>query len=96
MVSLGWGVFGPVYLHKQPFLYWKHLQYSIIINTIIIIAIIGVHMVENSLTSVDDWKVGGNDLILFKVLFVLNTDMFHFRYFVSYAIKVVISKAGSV
>ena len=41
----GW-VFGPVYLHTQSFLYWSHLQYIIIINTIIMIAIIGVAMVD--------------------------------------------------
>ena len=39
------------------------------------IAIIGVPMVENNLTSMDDQKVGGNDPILVKVLFMLNTDM---------------------
>ena len=32
-------------------------------------------MVENNLTSVDDQKVGGNDLVPAKVLFMLNTDM---------------------
>ena len=75
MGSVGWVVFGPVYLCTQPFLYWKHLQYTIIINTIIMIAIVEMPTVENSLTSVDDQKIGGNDLILAKVLFMLNTDM---------------------
>ena len=75
MISVGLGIFGPVYLCTQPFLYWKHMKHTVIINTFIMIAIIGVPMVENSLTSVDDWKVGGNDLILVKVLFMLNTDM---------------------
>ena len=69
------GVFGPVYLHTQPFLIQKHLHYIIIINTVIIVAFIEVPMVENSLTSLDDQKIGGNDLILFKILFMLNTDM---------------------
>ena len=32
-------------------------------------------MVENNLTFMDDQKVGGNDLIFIKVLFILNTDM---------------------
>ena len=32
-------------------------------------------MVENNLTSMDDQKVGGNDLILVKVLFMLNTNI---------------------
>ena len=34
------------------------------------IKIIGVPMVENN-----DQKVGGNDLIFIKVLFLLNTDL---------------------
>ena len=40
-------------------------------------------MAENNLTSMDDQKVVDIDLILAKVLFMLNTDMFHFRYFIS-------------
>ena len=32
-------------------------------------------MAENNLTSVDDQKVGGSDLIFIKELFMLNTDM---------------------
>ena len=75
MVAVGWKEFGPVYLCAQPFLYQKHLQYKIIIDNNMMIAIIWVPMVENNLTSIDDQKVGGNDLILFKVLFMLNTDM---------------------
>ena len=35
----------------------------------------GVPMVECNLTSVDDQKVGGNDLILVKALFMLNTEI---------------------
>ena len=80
---MGGGQFGPVYLHTQPFLFQKHLQYKLIINNDIMIAVIRVPMVENNLTSMDDQKMGGNDLILVKVLFMLNTDMFHFRYFIS-------------
>ena len=76
MVVLGGRKFGPVFLHTQPFLYRKHLQYTIIINTNIIVAIIGVPIVENNLTSMDDQKVGSNDLILVKVLFMLNRDMY--------------------
>ena len=86
------GVFGPVYLYTQPFLYQKHLQYTIIINTIIMVVIIGVPMVENSLTSVDDKKVGSNDLILFKVLFMLNTDMC----FISGILLAILFKLSSV
>ena len=41
------------------------------------IAIIGVPMVDYNLASMDDQKVGVNDLILVKVLFMLNTDI-HF------------------
>ena len=75
MTAIGWGEFGPVYLCTQPFLFQKHLQYKLIINNNKMIVIIGVPMVENNLTSVDDQKVGGNDLILVRVLFMLNTDM---------------------
>ena len=32
-------------------------------------------MVESNLTSMDDQKVGGSDLIFIKVLFMLNKDM---------------------
>ena len=71
---LAGGEFGPVYLHTQPFLFQKHLQYKLINNNIMI-AIIGVPMVESNLISMDDQKVGGNDLILVKVLFMLNTAM---------------------
>ena len=39
------------------------------------IVAIGVPMVENNIASVDDQKVGGNDLIIAKVLFMLNRDM---------------------
>ena len=39
------------------------------------IAIIGVPMVENNLTSVDDQKLCGNNLIFINVLFMLKTDM---------------------
>ena len=49
------------------------------------IAIIGVPVVENSLTFVDDQKFGSNDVILLKVLFMLKKDVFHFRTFVSNA-----------
>ena len=64
-----------IHVHK-PFLFQKYLQYKIIINNNILFTIIEVSMVENNLTSVDDQKVGGNNLILVKVLFMLNTDMF--------------------
>ena len=47
----------------------------IIINTNIMVVIMGVPIVESNLTSVDDQKVGGNNLSLVKVLFLLNTDM---------------------
>ena len=70
-----WGEFGPVYLHTQPFLFQKHLQYKLTINKNIMIAVIGVPIVENNLTSMDYQKLGGNDLILVKVLFMLNTNM---------------------
>ena len=71
MFSVGWGVFiNLVYSYIRNI-----LQYTIIINTIIIIAIMGVSMVEKSWTFVDDQKVGGNDIILVKVLFILNIDM---------------------
>ena len=40
------------------------------------IVVIGVPMVENDLASMGDQKVGGNDIILAKLLFMLNTDMF--------------------
>ena len=54
----------------------KHLQYVvIIINTNIIVVIIGVTIIESNLTSVDDQRVGRNDLSLVKVLFILNTYM---------------------
>ena len=36
---------------------------------------IRVTMVGNNLTSVDDLKVGGNDLIFVKVLFMLDKDI---------------------
>ena len=64
-----------MYLHTQPFLYWKHLEYTVIINTNIMIVVIGLLIVGSNLTSVDDQNVGGNDLSLVKVLFMLNTDM---------------------
>ena len=57
---------------------WGYLVQCINIhnlNTILIFAIIGVPIIKNSLISVDDQKAGGNDLILFKVSFMLNTDM---------------------
>ena len=75
MGAVGLGEFGLVYLHTQSVLCWIHLQDKIIINNNIMIAIVGLSMVENNLTSVDDQKVDGNDLILVKVLFILNTDM---------------------
>ena len=84
MVSHGWGALGPVYLHTQSFLYWKHLQYMVIITTHTMVVIMGVPIIDSNLTSVNDQKVGGNDLHLDKALLMLNTDMFHFRYFVSY------------
>ena len=68
--------FGLVYLCTQPFLCQKHLQYKIIIINNIMVAVIGVSMVGSNLASVDDQKVGGNNLILGKVLFMLNTDMY--------------------
>ena len=39
-----------MYLHTQPFLYQKHLQYTVVIDTNIMIVIIGVPMLENNLT----------------------------------------------
>ena len=75
MVSAGCGGFGPVYLHTQAFLYQKHLQYTIIINTNNVIVVIGVPMLDNNLISVNDQKVDANELFLVKVLFMLNTDM---------------------
>ena len=76
MVSVGCGALDPVYLHTQLFLHWKHLQYVvIIINANIIVVNMGVPIVESNLTSVDDQKVGKNDLSLVKVLFMLKTDM---------------------
>ena len=51
------GEFGPVYLHTQPFLFWKPLQYKLIINNNVMIAVIEVPMVENNLSSMDDQKV---------------------------------------
>ena len=59
----------------QPFLSQKHLQPKIIITINIMIVIIGVPMFENNLSSVDGQKVGVDDLILVKVLFMLNKDM---------------------
>ena len=56
-------------------LYQKHLQSTIIINNNMMVVIMRVPKVESNLTSVDDQKVGGNDLSLVKVLFMLNTDM---------------------
>ena len=85
-------VFGPVCFHTQPLLYWKHLQYTVIINANIMIVIIGMPMVENSLTFVDNQKVGGNDLILVKVLFMLNTDMC----FISHILLAMLFKLSSV
>ena len=69
------GALVPVYLHAQPILYWKYLQYTVIINTNIMVVFMGVPMVESNLTSVGDHEVDGNDLILVKVLFMLNTDI---------------------
>ena len=78
------GVLGPVYLHTHPFLFWKHLQYAvIIINASIIVAIIGVPIVKSNFTFVDDQTVGGDHVSFVMVLFMLNTDMFHFLHFVS-------------
>ena len=76
MVFVGLGEFGQVYLLTQPFIFRKHLQYKLIINNNIMIAIIGVPMVEKNLTSMDDKNVGGNGLSLVQVVFMLNTDMF--------------------
>ena len=39
------------------------------------IIIMGVPMLKSNLTSVDDQKQGGSDLIFIKVLFMLNTYM---------------------
>ena len=64
-----------MYLHRQPFLCLKHLQYAVIINATVIAVIIGVPFVESKFTSVDDQKVGGDDLHFVKVLLMLNTDM---------------------
>ena len=75
MGAAGWRKFGPVYLCTQPIFCQKHMQNKIIINNNIMIGVIGVPMVQNNLTSMDDQKVGGNDLILVKILFMLNTDM---------------------
>ena len=83
MGAVVWREFGLVYPCTQPFLFWKHLQYKLIINNNMMIAIIGVPMVENNSTSVDDQKVSGNDLILVKVLLMLNADVFYSRYFIS-------------
>ena len=47
----------------------------IIINTNIMVVIMGVPIVESILASVDDQKVGGSDLGLVKVLCMLNTNM---------------------
>ena len=53
-----------------------HLQYMvIIINASIIVVIIELPIVESSFTFMDDQKVGGDDLSLVKVLFMLNTNM---------------------
>ena len=50
------------------FLCQKHLQYvGFIINTNIKVVIKGVPIVESNLSSMDDQKVGGNDLSLVKV-----------------------------
>ena len=38
------------------------------------ITIIGVPVVENNVTLVDDQKLGGNDLSFVNVLFMLKTD----------------------
>ena len=51
MGVVGWGEYGLVELHTQPFLFWKHLQYKLIINNNIMITVIGVPVVENNLTS---------------------------------------------
>ena len=77
MIFVRWWAVGPMYLHTQPFLYGKHLQYTvvIIINTNIMVLAMGVPIVQTNLTSVDDQKVSRNDLSLAKVLFMLNTDM---------------------
>ena len=40
-------------------------------------------MVENNLNFVDDQKLGGNELSYINVLFIMKTDMFHFRYLIS-------------
>ena len=49
-------------------------------------------MVENNLTFVDDQKVGGNDLILVKLLFMLKTAMC----FISHILLVIHFKLSSV
>ena len=79
-----------IYVHNLSYI--RNIFSILIINTIIIIAIIRVPIVENSLTSVDDQKVGGNDLIPFKVLLMLNTDMC----FISGILLVMLFKLSSV
>ena len=74
MLLGGWEC-DPVYLHMQPFLFQKHFQYKLIINNNIMITIIGVPMVVNNLTSMDYQRVGSDNLIFIKVLFMLNADM---------------------
>ena len=76
MVFVQWEALGPVYLHTQHFLLWKHLQYMvIIINVSIIVVIIGVPIVESKFTFMDDPEVGGDDLSFAMVLFMLNTHI---------------------
>ena len=78
------GALDPVYLCAQPFLFQKLLQYAvIIINASTVVVVIGVPIIESNFTFIGDQKVGRDDLSFVKVLFMLNTDMFHFWYLVS-------------
>ena len=75
MGVVGWRVMQfSVFMYTTLFIV-KTLQYRIITDNNIMLTSIGVSMVENNLTSMDDQNIGVIDLIFVKVFFMLNTDM---------------------